>query len=557
MIRTQNKQQPQKRRGVVVFLVLVLIPVLLGFAVLTVDVGVLYNTRADLQNAADAGTLAAANILAEDRSAAGVARAREAAIDIIQRHVTLGHDLQIGTEDLVFGRIDYDDASNRFDFAPTEVFPDAVRISVSRSAGSINGATPLFFAGIFGKRTTDVRASATAGLTGARDIAVAIDLSGSMKYDSELRFYRDTEVINMRDVWASMDGPAPSRNYVPLGESLSEYAGDTGPTIGVMSTWGTAITSSYNPTTDPGLWYIPNSAPCTIAAITASLTSRGYTASQRNTIMNSSSSSTWPNRVAVMIGVARWTPSGASDTTIGSSELTWAAYPSFRKTWTWSDYITWSTGTSNRLVDENSSFRYRFGVKTFVQYLLDRRYSFSETDFTNMPVEPMQSIKDGLQAMVDITRSFDMMSLEVFATTARHELDLTEDRQSIADMLYARQPNYYDPNTNIGGGLQKAIDELASSRARSDARPMIVLMSDGVSNAGPDAITVAQQAVDLGIPVYTISVGTGADRSVLQEIAEMTGAQEFFAAGTGAEYTAELQSIFRTLGSLGFAALIE
>ncbi len=556
MIRTQHTKQTHKRRGVVVFLVLVLIPVLLGFAALTIDVGVLYNTRADLQNAADAGTLAATNILAEDRSAYGVAKARQAAIDIIRRHGSLGKDLQISADDLVFGRIDYDMDTNRFDFAPTESFPDAVRITVNKSAGSVNGATPLYFAAIFGKRTANVNATATAGLTGARDIAVAIDLSGSMKYDSELRFYR-TNQVNMRDVWASMDGPAPSRDYVPGPEGTTEYASDTGPTIGVMSTWGTAITTSYNPTTDPGLWYIPNSAPCTVAAITTSLTARGYTASQRNTIMNSSSSTTWPNRVAIMIGLATWTPSGAADTTIGSSELTWAAYPSYRKTWTWSDYITWSTGTSNRLVSENSSFRYRFGVKTFVQYLLDRRYSFSETDFTKMPVEPMQSIKDGLQAMVDITRSFDTMSLEVFATTSRHEIDLTEERQSIADRLYAMQPNYYDPNTNIGGGLQQAIDELSSTRARDNARPMIVLMSDGVSNAGPNAITVAEQAVDLGIPVYTISVGTGADRSVLQEIAEMTGGKEFFAAGTGAEYTAELQSIFRTIGSIGFAALIE
>jgi|CXWL01.1.fsa_nt_gi uncharacterized protein YegL len=556
MIRTQNKKRFHQRRGVVVFLVLVLIPVLLGFAALTVDVGVLYNTRADLQNAADAGTLAATNILAEDRSAAGVARARQAAIDIIQRHVSLGQGLQIGPNDMVFGMIDYDPVGNRFDFTPTEVFPDAVRISVSKSAGSVNGATPLFFAGIFGKRTANVQATATAGLTGARDIAVAIDLSGSMKFDSELRYYRTTQV-NTRDVWASMDGPAPTRNYVPLAEDLSEYASDTGPTIGVMNTWGTAITTSYDPTTDPGLWNIPNNAPCTIAAITTSLTARGYNASQRNTIMNSSSSATWPNRVAVMIGLATWTPAGAADTTIGSTELTWAAYPSYRKNWTWSDYITWSTGTSNRLVTENANFRFRFGVKTFVQYLLERRYSFSETDFTSMPVEPMQSIKDGLQAMVDITRSFDTMSLDVFATTARHELDLTEDRQSVANLLYARQPNYYDASTNIGGGLQSAIDELTSLRARSDARPMIVLMSDGVSNAGPDAITVAQQAVDLGIPVYTISVGTGADRTVLQEIAAMTGGQEFFAAGTGAEYTSELRGIFRTLGGLGYAALIE
>ncbi len=559
MSRPRLKVTSRRRRAVALVFVAVMIPVLLGFAALTIDVGFLYNTRTDLQNAADSGALAAANVLGENRSAGGVSKARQAATDIVERYVSLGHALRIGADDLVFGRVDYDQYANKYNFTPTNVLPDAVRITVKKTAGSVNGATPLFFAGIFGKHTANVQASAIAGLTGARDIAVAIDLSGSMKYDSELRFYKTTPQINMRDVWASLDGPAPSKNYVPGPENQTEYASDTGPTIGVMNTWGTAITSSYNPTTDPGLWYIPNSAPCTIAAITASLTARGYNASRRNTLMNSSSSLTWPNRVAVMIGLAKWTPSSATDTTVGSTELTWIAYPSYRKNWTWAEYINWSTGTNNRLTAVNSQFRFRFGVKTFVQFLLDAKYAFSQTDFRGTPVEPMQSIKDGLQAMVDMTRSFDQMSLEVFATTARHETDLTLDRQSVADRLYLRQPNYYDPNTNIGGGLQLAIDELTSSRVRSNARPMIVLMSDGVSNTGPDAIPVAQQAVDLGIPVYTISVGTDADRSVLQQIANMTGGQEFYAAGTGAEYTAQLQSIFRTIASsvLNFAMLVE
>jgi Flp pilus assembly protein TadG len=551
-----RKLRSTRRRAAALLAVMVLLPVLLGFAVLTVDVGVLFNTRADLQNAADAGALAATNVLASDRSAAGVARARQQAIEIIQRHTTLGRSLSVASSDMVFGRIDYDAESNSFDFTPTEIFPDSVRISMQAANGSSNGPVPLYFAAIFGKRTANVRASALAGLTGARDIAVVIDLSGSMKYDSDMRFYQDTQ-INIRDIWASLDGPPPSDTYLPGAEGDTEYATDTGPTIGVMSTWGNAVTTSYNPTTDPGLWYIPNNAPCAIGAITASLTARGYNGARRNAIMNSSSSTSWPNRVAVMIGVAEWTPSSGGDTSVGSTELTWIPYPSHRKNWTWAQFIDWVAGNDNRLTDDYSNFRFRFGLKTYTEFLLDRKYNFSETDLTGTPEEPMQSVKDGLREMVNITRSFDQMSLEVFATTARHEIDLTFDRESVADRLDAMQPNYYDSATNIGGGLQLAIDELTSVRARDDARPMVVLMSDGVSNEGPDPISVAEDAVALGIPVYTISVGAGADRAVLQEIAEMTGGQEFFAAGAGSEYTAELQGIFRTIGTMGFAALVE
>ena len=53
-----------RRRGAVVAFALVMMIVLVGFASLTLDVGAIYNTRADLQNAADAAALAGASVLA-------------------------------------------------------------------------------------------------------------------------------------------------------------------------------------------------------------------------------------------------------------------------------------------------------------------------------------------------------------------------------------------------------------------------------------------------------------------------------------------------------------
>jgi Flp pilus assembly protein TadG len=556
MQRLRRTLASRRRRAVTIVLVAVMVPVLLGFAVLTIDVGVLYNSRADLQNAADAGALSATDILGSDKSIGGVTTARAQAIAMVHSNYSLGRQLAIDPTDIVFGKIDYDPDTNTFSFFPTETLPDAVRISVRSTTGSANGPVPLFFASIFGKPTANVAATATAALTSRRDIAVIVDLSGSMKFDSDLRFYKTTP-INLRDIWASLDGPEPSRPYIPGAENQTEYASDTGPTIGVMNTWGTPVTTSYNPTTDPGLWYIPNNKPCTLAAVIASLTARGYTAGQRNTLMNSSSATTWPNRVAVMTGLAKWTPSGGSDTTVGSSELTWIPYPSYRKTWTWPQYIDWVKGNNNNLVSDFPAFKFRFGVKTYVDFLLDRKYSFSETDLTKTPEEPMRSVKDGVQEFVNFTRSFDNMSLEVFATTARHEKDLSDDRQATADRLYAMQPNYYDASTNIGAGIQQGINELTGSRARENAEKMIVLLSDGASNTGPDPLSVAQDAADLGIRIHTISVGYGADRVLMQAIAALTDGQEYYAQGTPEQYTAQLRLIFRNIGGLGNAELIE
>ncbi len=152
--------------------------------------------------------------------------------------------------------------------------------------------------------------------------------------------------------------------------------------------------------------------------------------------------------------------------------------------------------------------------------------------------------------------------------------------------------------TAIGSGLLKALDAIAEvdpnvapSTSEYSTQPepepvprgayvpnIIVLLTDGVSNAGPDPIEAAQQAVTRGVRVYTIGFGTangaefsqgcgpqfsgnrfggggqfgggpggggfrrGIDEATLQQVADMTG-------GTyhAAESAGELQSVFANL----------
>src|SRR5205085_4743698 len=82
--------------------------------------------------------------------------------------------------------------------------------------------------------------------------------------------------------------------------------------------------------------------------------------------------------------------------------------------------------------------------------------------------------------------------------------------------------------TAIGSGILKAIDAIAEidknvAPSVDDRTPavkptpvpkgayapdIIVLLTDGVSNAGPRPLDAAQQAVDRGVRVYTIGFGT-------------------------------------------------
>jgi Ca-activated chloride channel homolog len=62
--------------------------------------------------------------------------------------------------------------------------------------------------------------------------------------------------------------------------------------------------------------------------------------------------------------------------------------------------------------------------------------------------------------------------------------------------------------TATGDGLRAAIDALRETRGGRRPPAAVVLLSDGRRTAGQDPLPVAREARRLGIPVYTISLGT-------------------------------------------------
>jgi Ca-activated chloride channel family protein len=150
--------------------------------------------------------------------------------------------------------------------------------------------------------------------------------------------------------------------------------------------------------------------------------------------------------------------------------------------------------------------------------------------------------------------------------------------------------------TAIGSGILEAIDAIAAvdssvapaavgfsggpaptPRPAGDYVPnIIVVLTDGVSNAGPEPLAAAQQAADRGLRVYTIGFGTdyelqslpycgaqfqtdgsfggqfgggggggfrrGIDETTLREVAALTGGEYYAATSAG-----ELQSVFENL----------
>lgn len=75
-------------------------------------------------------------------------------------------------------------------------------------------------------------------------------------------------------------------------------------------------------------------------------------------------------------------------------------------------------------------------------------------------------------------------------------------------------------STNLAAGVQTATDELVGIRARRDATPVQLLLSEG-SSSFPDAEVT--RAFEAGVIVNTFTVGSSANPALLQQIADGTG----------------------------------
>lgn len=598
--------------------VAVLMVAIAGFAALTIDVGAMYSAKADLQRAADAAALGAASKLAAYDEGNPTSLARAEAQRLAGLNTVFGRNnatTVLGSTDVEFGRAVYNEGTGSYDFQPTNSFPDAVRVRVRLEQGSPNGPLSLYFARIFGHDSADVAAEAVAMMV-PRDIAVVADLSGSHTDDSELGNYKATDV-NLYEVWQALPvekgnngvgngiDPPPPGNPNHSNDEIGTWPGSPGnqggnpdpgadpqggeakgPTWGLMYYWGDALTSDYSPSTDPALFYRPKGQNWNDTELADWYAQIGYSQTEINALLSSAydNNGAWDERVAVALGLARWDSgipgglwedippghrnTGNGNAWLGSGELTWLVdypYPSG----SWEDYFNYTANTYSQMYRENHAFRYEMGIKTFVNYLLENNPSHSQTpDLALTPTQPMQAVKDAVTHLAETLvglETDDRLSLEIYGTTARHEVDLTEDYDEVADRLNEMQAAHYDSWTNMGGGIERAIEELTNTNsgpdgARATSRKVIFLLTDGMANVTANghtgdytgganyARTAAASAASHGIRIFTVSVGSGADQALMEEIATMGSGLHFHAQGSIDTYSVQLEQIFQTLG---------
>ncbi len=134
-------------------------------------------------------------------------------------------------------------------------------------------------------------------------------------------------------------------------------------------------------------------------------------------------------------------------------------------------------------------------------------------------------------------RGNDSVGLFAFARFPDLISPPTLDHEAVAVALHDLKPLASDDPedaTAIGAALARAVDAL---RSTSSPTPVVVLVTDGRENVATETrpgeiapLHAGQLAVDLGVRIYIIMTGSGADArdvGALETVAEMTGGRSF------------------------------
>lgn len=181
---------------------------------------------------------------------------------------------------------------------------------------------------------------------------------------------------------------------------------------------------------------------------------------------------------------------------------------------------------------------------------------------TDLYPNRMEAAKQAAQLFVDELPPKMRVGVVSFSETSYLNLPPTADRAQIKKAIAKLVPR---TGTAIGNGLMTSLDalygafggEMPKVERGTYAPGVIVLLTDGENTDGPSPFEVIGDAVDRGIRVYTIGVGSSAsttirrggspiqatlDENTLRELARLTDAHYYNAANEK-----DLQAVYKNL----------
>lgn len=134
------------------------------------------------------------------------------------------------------------------------------------------------------------------------------------------------------------------------------------------------------------------------------------------------------------------------------------------------------------------------------------------------------ALKKALTVFLDELDSLpqeEFLSLSVYSTTSRKLVNMTPDFDAIRS-AFAKENA--DGLTAIGLGLRTGLDSIANDPlSREFAFKEVILMTDGNHNTGINPLAVAPEAVAAGVTVHTITFSSGANQTLMKQVAAATG----------------------------------
>lgn len=174
---------------------------------------------------------------------------------------------------------------------------------------------------------------------------------------------------------------------------------------------------------------------------------------------------------------------------------------------------------------------------------------------SDIPPNRLLAAEAAATGFIEHLGSTTQIGIVAFSGFAQEIQAPTTDTESLLEALHSLTTGR---RTAVGSGILAAIDAIAEvdpsvARSTTDTSPgvaptpvtpgayapdIIVVLTDGASNAGPDPLDAAQQAADRGVRVYTIGFGTEAGGALTTQCAAQFLGREpqgggFFGGGGG------------------------
>lgn len=235
--------RPGPPKGTIAPLMALLMTTMVGFLALSIDVGMLAVAKTQAQQAADLATLTAARTVNGDSTGnynltAATTNSRNA----LSYNLILGQAVKPAQLQLTYGSYDYNQTSQTFNanYPATKGMPASAVAATVTSAG-----LPAAFGAVFGSQFLPSVTATSQAVHRPRDIALVMDLSGSMRMGTlqGFDFYGSARTTNNPDPLAPTFGHYSSSSAAMQGPSTNRTSGASNYTISPSN--ATAANSSY------------------------------------------------------------------------------------------------------------------------------------------------------------------------------------------------------------------------------------------------------------------------------------------------------------------------